>query len=143
MFLIKCSGNCSTNSYKIKTVKWKSLSHVPLSAIPWIIQSMELYRNTRMGSLSLLWGIFQIQGSNPGLLHSGRILYQPSHKGSPRILEWVANTSSSESSRPRNWTRISCIGGGFFTNWAIREANPPSYDWLKMHFFFFFFIYFY
>ena len=44
------------------------------------------------------------------------------HKGSPRILEWVAYPFSSGSSWPRNWTGISCIAGGFFTNWAIREA---------------------
>ena len=30
--------------------------------------------------LSLLQGIFSTQGSNPGLLHCGRILYQLSHK---------------------------------------------------------------
>ena len=41
-----------------------------------------------------------------------------------RILEWVAYPFSSKSSRPRNWTRISCIAGTFFTNWAIREALP-------------------
>ena len=39
-----------------------------------------------------------------------------------RILEWVAYPFSSISSRPRNRTRVSCIAGGFFTNWAIREA---------------------
>ena len=42
-----------------------------------------------MGSCSLLQGIFPTQGSNPGLPHCGRILYQLSHQGSPRILEWV------------------------------------------------------
>ena len=42
-----------------------------------------------MGSLSLLQGISPTQGLNPGLLHCRRILYQLSHKGSPRILEWV------------------------------------------------------
>ena len=47
-------------------------------------------QNTGMGSLSLLQGIFPIQGSNPGLLHCRQILYQLSHKGSPTILEWVA-----------------------------------------------------
>ena len=46
--------------------------------------------NTGVGSLSLLQGIFPTQGSNPGLPHFRRILYQLSHKGSPRILEWVA-----------------------------------------------------
>ena len=43
-------------------------------------------QNTGMDSLSLLQGIFPTQGSNPGLLHSRRILYQLSHKGSPRML---------------------------------------------------------
>ena len=33
-------------------------------------------------------GIFPTQGSNPGHLHCRQILYQLSHKGSPRILEW-------------------------------------------------------
>ena len=79
-------------------------------------------QNTKVGSLSLLQGIFPTQGSNPGLLHCRQILYQLSHKGSPRILEWVAYPFSSRSSRPRNGTRISCIAGRFFTNWAIREA---------------------
>ena len=36
----------------------------------------------------LLQGIFPTQGSNPGLQHCRQILYQLSHKGSPRILEW-------------------------------------------------------
>ena len=36
-----------------------------------------------MGSLSLLQGIFPTQGSNPGVLHCRRVLYQLSHKGSP------------------------------------------------------------
>ena len=36
-----------------------------------------------MGSLSLLQGIFPTQGSNSGLLHGRRILYQLSHQGSP------------------------------------------------------------
>ena len=39
-----------------------------------------------------------------------------------RILEWVAYPFSSGSSWPRNWTRVSCIAGGFFTSWATREA---------------------
>ena len=75
-----------------------------------------------MGSLSLLQGIFLTQGLNPGLLHCRWILYQLSHKGSPRILEWVAYPFSSESSWHRNQTGVSCIAGGFFTNWTIREA---------------------
>ena len=45
-------------------------------------------QNTGVGSHSLLQGIFPTQGLNPGLLHCRWILYQLSHKGSPRILEW-------------------------------------------------------
>jgi len=60
--------------------------------------------NTGMGRLSLLQGIFPTQGSKPGLLHCRQILYQLSHKGSPRILEWVAYPISSRSSQPRNQT---------------------------------------
>ena len=74
------------------------------------------------GSYSLLQGIFPTQGSNPGLPHCRQILYELSHKGSPRILEWVASSISSGSSRPRNPIRVSCIARGFFANWAIREA---------------------
>ena len=32
-----------------------------------------------------------------------------------RILEWVAISSSRGSSRPRDWTHISCLAGRFFT----------------------------
>ena len=79
-------------------------------------------QNTGVGSLSLLQGIFPTQGSNPGLPHCRWILYQLSHKGSPRILEWVAYPFSSGSFWLRNWTGVSCISNRFFTNWAIREA---------------------
>ena len=39
-----------------------------------------------------------------------------------RILEWVAVPSSRGSSQPRDQTQVSRIAGGFFTNWATREA---------------------
>jgi len=84
--------------------------------------------NTGVGGLSLLQGNFPTQGSNPGFSHCRQILYQLSHKGSPRIVEWLAYPCSSGSSQPRNQTRISDIAGGFFTNWAIREAMIFNYD---------------
>ena len=85
---------------------------------PWSSSS----QSTGVGSHSLLLGIFSTQGLNPGLSHCRQILYQLGHKGSPRILEWVAYPFSSGSSQPRNWTRVSCIVGGFFANWVIRET---------------------
>ena len=41
-------------------------------------------QNTGVGSLTLLQWIFPTQGSNQGLLHCRRILYQLSYQGSPR-----------------------------------------------------------
>ena len=38
------------------------------------------------------------------------------------ILGWVAISFSRGSSRPRNWTQVSCIAGSFFTDWAMREV---------------------
>ena len=81
-------------------VKWKWLSCVQLFATPWNSPG----QNTGVDSLSLLQGIFPTQRLNRGLLHCSQILYQLSHKGSPRILEWVAYPFSSRSSQPRNWT---------------------------------------
>ena len=87
-------------------------------------------QNTGVGSLSPLQGIFPTHRLNPGLPHCRQILYRLSHKGSPRILEWVAYPFSSGSSQPRNQTRVSCIAGRFFINWTTREApsvkNPPA-----------------
>ena len=44
-----------------------------------------------------------------------------------RILEWVAISFSRESSRPRDRTQVSRIGGRRFNLWATREA---SYCWV-------------
>ena len=65
-----------------------------------------LGQNSGVGSLSFPQGIFSTQGSNPGLPHCRQILYQLSHKGSPRMLEWVAYPFSSRSSRPWNRTYL-------------------------------------
>ena len=82
----------------------ESLSHVQLGLYsPW----NSLGQNTGVGSLSLLQGIFPSQGLNPGLPYCRQILYQLSHQGSPRILEWVAYPFSNGSSKSRNQTRVS------------------------------------
>ena len=72
-------------------------------------------KNTVMGSLSLLQGIFLTQELNRDLLHCRQILYHFSHQESPRILEWVAYSFSSGSSQPRDQTRVSCTAGRFST----------------------------
>ena len=104
--------------------KWKSLHPTWLFPTPWNSPG----QNTGVGSLSLLQGIFPTQGSNPGLPHCRWILYQLSHKRSPRIPKWVAYPFSRGSSHPRNRTRISCVAGRFFTNWTTRETQWAHQD---------------
>ena len=67
-------------------------------------------QNTGVGSLFLLQGIFPTSGSNPGLPHCRRILYQLRHKEWPRLLEWVAYFFSSRSSPTQelNWDLLHC-----------------------------------
>ena len=68
-----------------KKVKVKVVHLCPTpcnSYSPW----NSLGQNTGVGSLSLLQGILPIQGSNPGLLHCRRVLYQLSYQGSPNSL---------------------------------------------------------
>ena len=65
--------------------RW-SLNHWTTREIPAALQaplSIEFSsKNTGMGSCSLPQGIFQIQGSNPGLLNCRQALYHLSHQGS-------------------------------------------------------------
>ena len=101
-------------------VNWVILSCLTLcDPMDYTVQG----QNTGVGSLSLLQGILPTQVLKPGLRYCRWICYQLSHKGSPRTLERVAYPFSSGSSQPRNRTQVSCIAGGFFTNWAIREAQ--------------------
>ena len=137
-FSVTCHPHCC----QCNLVKWKIkiLCESESCSVMFSLWPQGLYsqwnspgQNTGVGSLFLLQGIFPTQGSNPGLLHCRWVLYQLSHKGSPRILEWVAYPFSSGSSWSRNWARVSCIAGGFFTNWTIREAQVLCSP-LKIHF---------
>ena len=95
----------------------------------WILLPAELSRkpkNTEVGRLPFLQGVFLTQELNQGLPHCRWILYQLSHKGSPIILEWVVYPFSRGSSWPRNWAGESCIAGGFFTHWAMRQSPEET-----------------
>ena len=48
-----------------------------------------------------------------------------------RVLEWVAVPFSRGSSWPRNWTRVSCIVGGFFTSWATGNTASNASQKLR------------
>ena len=109
------------------------------------LQPHELYspwnslgQNIGLGSLSIFQGIFLTQGLNPGLQHCRWILYQLSHRGIPRILEWVACPFSRGSSPPTNRTGVSHIAGRFCTNsgkpWKGYQGNPDRrrQHWLSV-----------
>ena len=68
-------------------------------------------------------------GLNPVLLHSRQILYHLSPHGSPRTMEWVVYPFSRGTSRPRNWTRVSCIAGRFFTIWVPMGVQEHWSGW--------------
>ena len=68
-----------------------------------------------MSSLSLLQWIVPTLGSNAGLLCYRWILYQLSHKGSPRMLEWAAYPFSTDLPNPESNGGL-LHAGGFFTN---------------------------
>ena len=113
----------SVPNHWLKERRWKWLSHVQLLVTPWTVHGILQARILEWIAFPFSRGIFRIQGSNPVLPHCRWILYQLSHKGIPRTLEWVAYPFSKGSSGPKNSTGVSSIVGGFFTNWAIREAQ--------------------
>ena len=80
-------------------------------------------KNAVVGCHAFLQGIFPTQGLNQVNPHCRSILYHLSHQGSSRILEWSTYPFSRGSSQLRNPTWVFCIAGGFFTNWATREAH--------------------
>ena len=61
-------------------------------------------KNSRVGSHSLLQGIFLTRGWNPGLLHCRQILYHLSHQGSPRWRGEEGMENRSKESRQREAT---------------------------------------
>ena len=91
-------------------------------------------QNTEVGSFFLLQGIFPNPGIKPRspALQADSLSTEPQEK--TENMEWVAYPFSRESFWHRNWTGVSFITGGFFTNGAIREAptwggvNPLNYN---------------
>ena len=84
-------------------------------------------QNTRVGSCSLLQGIFPTQESNPGLPHCRWILYQLSHKGScmhAKSLQWCPAVCD-----PRNRSRQASLSMGFSRqeHWSGFPCPSPIY----------------
>ena len=117
-------------SMSVSLLQWSESSSVVcdyLSAMDYMVHGILQARILEWVAVPSL-GDLPNPGIRPRSLALQVILYQLSHKGSPRIMEWVAYPFSSRSSQPRNRTRVSCIEGGFFTNWAIREVQNCVYE---------------
>ena len=76
------------NGYRVQLVK-EEKSPTLVFKNPFKFISRLIYYFTGVGILFLLQGIFPTRGSNLGLLHCRRILYQLRYEGSP-ILFYVS-----------------------------------------------------
>ena len=86
---------------------------------PW----NSLGQNTGVGSLSLHQGISPTRGSNPGLPHFGRILYQLSHQESPCKSSFflVHEKDFNNSISSRNYNNFSSM---YSTFWLSHHSDP-------------------
>ena len=104
-------------------LKWKSLSRVQFFVTPWTGPWNSPGQNTGVGSLSLLWGIFPTQGSNPGLPHYRWRQYQLQIK-----YFWMISESVLHIRCPKYWS----------LNFSISPSNEYSglisfrMDWLDL-----------
>ena len=75
-----CGCVCMCVSHSVVSSSLQPHGLQPTRALcPW----NSLGKNTRVGSHSLLQGVFPTQELNPGLLHCRQILYHLSHQGNP------------------------------------------------------------
>ena len=109
-------------------------------------------QNTGVASLSLLWGIFPTQGSNPGLPRCRWILYQLSHKGSPpqghanqkqwdmvtsNLLEWLLSNGQVIISANEDAEKRKCLytvdgNINWYSYYGSSIEIPPSSPRLKI-----------
>ena len=116
---------------------------------PWNSPS----QNTGVGSLSLLQGIFPIQGSNPRLLHCRQILYQLSHHGIPKLQlfpwgPWVYAKfcSASQYYTCCSWNQLTsgkissplwpCLQSGIWAQQFLTALDSSHLSWFKLPFLF-------
>ena len=78
-----------------------------------------LGQKTGVGSLSFLQGIFPTQGSNSGLPHCERILYQLSHEGSCWSHHFMANRWGNSG----NSDRLYFLGLQYHCRWLLWPWN--------------------
>ena len=106
--------------------------------LEWVAISFSIYAIVYANVASINW--YDSNSLKVKVTHLCPALFDPMDCSLPgssvlgilqsRILEWVAVPSSRGSSWPRDWTRVSCIAGRFFTIWATRKAQTPWGLWL-------------
>ena len=123
-----------------KSDMFESESHSVMSNSLWPHRSYSPWnspgQNTGMASHSLLQKIFPTQGSNPGLPHCRRILYQLSHQGSPKLFKITVKYSVSTYLCYMGWKglQISTLSFVsflcfFFSHWSLESwisKNTPK-----------------
>ena len=116
--------------------EWKSLSCVQLSCDTTQLCPHGLYsawnspgQKTGVGSFFLLQGIFPTLGSEPRspALQVDSLPAEP--PGKPKNTGVDTYPFSRGSFRTKNLTRVSCIAGGFFTTWTIRNLVKQKSPW--------------
>ena len=101
-------------------------------AIPFSRRSSQLRDRTRVscieGRFFTFWatGKIQVKATQSCLTRCNPMDYTDHEILQARTPEWVP--FSRGSSQPGDRTQVSCIAGGFFTSWAIREAPKSPYD---------------
>ena len=125
-YILRMSGNiisfCHVKSQAKSAVL--CVSHVRLFVTPWTVARQA----------PLFVGILQAGIMKWVAMSFSRGSSQPRDRTwvSLRILCClVAYPVSRGSSWPKNWTGVSCIAGGLFTSWAIREAPRKEYSTKK------------
>ena len=94
-------------------------------------------KNTGVGSLSLLQGIFLTKESNQGLVHCRRILYQLSYQGSPGFWCFASIRDTSEGPSPPS---VPCRSQGLTCHHTEDQllplptsSRPPQDQVLRTH----------
>ena len=128
----------------LSTHEWVNETH---SVVSDSLQPHRLYspwnspgKNTGVGNLSLLQGIFPTQGSNPGLPHCRRILYQLSFQGSrgwwqiwlitrPILMEDRVTTKDMCFCLNAVWVHLHTSGSisPFLLAWGNQSCHPISF----------------
>ena len=116
---------------KVKVAQSCSTLCDPMDPMDCTVHGILQVRNIGLGSLSLLQGIFPTHGSNPHLLHCRQILYQLSHKGSPRMIP-----SSAYLPDPGIKPESPALRADSWPTELSGKPRPFRYDLIQIHYYY-------